>query len=102
MANFIYVSEHEDYRGSADGVILRAPSLTNYTVSITSGSISSPSFLSQSRIIRVAADTTCSIAFGTAPTATLTNPRMASNQTEYYAVPSTTNTTFKIAVIGNA
>lgn len=37
-------------------------------------------------VIRVHADAICSLAFGSAPTASTTTMRMAANQTEYFAV----------------
>lgn len=98
----LFISEHEDYRGPADGNIIRSPAITSQTVTITSSSVSSVSFQSQTRVIRVHADTTCSVLFGVAPSATLSSPRMATGQTEYYALPSTTNTTLKVAVIANS
>jgi hypothetical protein len=61
----------------------------------------SAAFNSQTRMVRLHKDagSPCSISFGTAPTATTSNARMAANSTEYNGVPVGQN--FKVAVIQN-
>ena len=50
-------------------------------------------------LVRLHTDGACSIAFGTNPTATTSNMRMALDQTEYFAVQPGTG--LKIAAISN-
>ena len=97
----LYVSEYEDY-GWSNKSVLRAPAITSQVVTIGASTLSSISFQPQTRVVRVHTDTTCSVVFGTAPSATLSSPRMATGQTEYHALPSTTNTTLRVAVIANS
>jgi hypothetical protein len=51
-------------------------------------------------MVRIHTDAICSISFGTAPTATATNRRLAANQTEYFGVPL--GGSYKVAVISNS
>jgi hypothetical protein len=50
-------------------------------------------------MVRVHTDSICSIAFGTNPTATTNNKRLAANTTEYFSVDP--GKSLKIAVITN-
>lgn len=54
--------------------------------SVSSTSLTSSSFLQNSYYIRLHTDAICSVNFGSTPTATTTNARLAANQTEYFAV----------------
>lgn len=74
-----------------------APPVTEQTVAIGGGSLSSAAFNAGTTLIRVHSDVISSIKIGSAPTATLTTSRLAAGQTEYYAVRPGD----KIAVIAN-
>lgn len=95
----LYVAEFSNLApaGSEFAQIVGTPPLAEQTVTIGSGSLSSNAFASFTRMIRVHADSICSIAFGPSPTATTTNMRLAANTTEYFGV----NPGTKIAVISN-
>lgn len=75
------------------------PSNAAQTVSITAGSVASSAFNANTTLVRLATDAICSVAFGTAPTASATTQRMAAGQTEYFHVPQ--GQSYKVAVITN-
>lgn len=75
------------------------PELASQTVAISGASAASGAFSDTTRLVRVHTDSICSIKFGTSPTATTSNRRMAANQTEYFGVPM--GQQFKVAVIAN-
>jgi len=62
-----------------------APPLVEQTVTIGTEE-SASAFSANTTYIRLHADATCSIAFGTAPTATTSTMRMVAGQTEYFVV----------------
>src|SRR5258706_7087271 len=77
------------------------PSLSEQTVVIGAGSLSSNAFNTNTRLVRLHTDVSCVIEFGTAPVAVVnTTRRLAANQTEYFGIPKGQN--FKVAVIANA
>lgn len=76
------------------------PPLNEQTLSIGVGSNASAAFQPQTRMVRLHTDAICSVAFGTNPTATTNNQRLAANQTEYKGVPLGQG--FKVAVIQNS
>ena len=96
----LYIAEYSFIpRQTGDGVqIAQMPPLAEQTVAIGAGSTSSSAFNANTRYIRVHTDVICSIAFGAAPTATVTNSRLSANSTEYFGVTSGQ----KIAVITNS
>lgn len=55
-------------------------------VDFSGGAAQSAAFGSTTRFIRVNTDAVCSISFGSNPTATTSNRRLAANQTEYFGV----------------
>lgn len=57
-------------------------------------------FANTTTLVRLNTDSICSIKFGTNPTATANNARMAANQTEYFSIPP--NSGWKVAVITNS
>jgi hypothetical protein len=59
---------------------------TNQQVAIGAGSVQSAAFASGTTLIRVHTDAICRIAFGDAPVAGPTTPRMAAGSTEYFGV----------------
>lgn len=98
----VYISEHEDYGQVTQSGIIPAATLTAHIVSVTATASLSSAFSSAARVIRIHTDTVCSVSFGTAPSATASSPRMAGGQTEYFFLPATTNTTFRISTITNS
>jgi hypothetical protein len=85
----LYVAEFATIGGSGNFPVQGSavPPLAEQTVAIGAGSVAcTNAFRANTLFVRVIVDATCSIAFGTAPTATTTNMRMAANQTEYFAV----------------
>lgn len=75
------------------------PPTAEQTVAIGAGSAASAAFNAGTAIVRIHADAICSVAFGTAPTATATSMRLAAGQTEYFTVAP--GSAFKVAVITN-
>lgn len=73
------------------------PAVATQTVSIGAGSVQSAAFNAATRFIRVCNDATCSVSFGTSPTATATSTRLPANSVEYFAVMPG----LKLAVITN-
>ena len=76
-----------------------APALADQTVAIGGSSAASAFLNVRTRVVRLATDATCSVAFGTTPTATVTTMRLAAGAVEYFGVPAGGN--FKVAVIAN-
>jgi hypothetical protein len=74
------------------------PPLAEYVVNIAGSSTASQLFGQYTALLRVNCDATCSIAIGFNPTATTTNKRLATNQTEFFGVSPGQ----QIAVISNA
>lgn len=85
----LYIEEYADLpllgNGQA-GQVARAPGVARQTVAIGGTSAQSAAFNAKTRYVRLHTDATCSILFGANPTATTSTPRMAANQTEYFAV----------------
>lgn len=95
----IYVTEHEKMTLSFGNLlpVVKMPPLASMTAPIGVSSTQTSGFGSSTYIVCVHADTICSVAFGTNPTATTSDRRIASNATEYFeVVPGQ-----KIAVIVN-
>lgn len=98
----LYITEY-GLLGNLNGVSAQAglePAITTQTVSIGGSTTSSSAFNAQTSMVRLHTDSICSILFGTAPTASATTPRMAANQTEYFAVQKGAG--LKVAVITNS
>jgi hypothetical protein len=99
----LYIEEY-GLLGNVNGVAAQAPlqpSITTQTVSIGGSSTQSVAFNAQTSLVRLHTDVICSYLFGTASTATATTstPRMAANQTEYFAIQKGAN--LLVAVISN-
>jgi hypothetical protein len=75
------------------------PPVAEQTVAIGGTSAQSATFNAKTRFVRLHTDAICSVEFGTNPTATATDGRLAANQTEYRGVPE--GGTLKVAVITN-
>lgn len=97
----LYVTEFSNVLDLVGGPIQIAatPPIVDQTpVTIGVGSLSSAAFNAATRFVRLHTDAVCSVAFGTLPTATANNMRMAANQTEYFKV----NAGDSVAVIQNS
>lgn len=75
------------------------PSIDQAPVAIGGGSVQSALFGANTRVVRLHCDVICSVLFGTNPTVTTANKRLAANQTEYFGVPPGAG--FRVAVISN-
>ncbi len=98
----LYVAEFVSISGTGNFPVAGAQvaPVAEQTVAISGSTTAcANAFNAKSRFVRVHTDAICSIAFGTAPTAAITNMRMAANQTEYFGIPPGAN--YKVAVITN-
>lgn len=100
----LYISEHSDIAESLRGAvqILLEDGTTVVEQTIPISVVSTPCtnpFAATTRFVRIHSDAICSIAFGTSPTASTANKRLAANQTEVFGVKPGSN--FKVAVITN-
>ena len=95
----LYISEYAVLGSTQSGALPVAPepALAVQTVAIGGASAVSQPFSVQTRYVRLHSDAICSRLFGKAPTATVASPRMAADQTEYFAV----NPGDRVAVITN-
>ncbi len=97
----MYVSEFNFLGGTGNRPVqgVQTPPIAEQIVTIGGASTAiTNAFNANTTVIRVAVDTTCSIAFGATPVATTANMRLAGNQTEYFTViPGQ-----KVAVIANS
>lgn len=86
----LYVSEFESPGGQAAfpfPVGNEGGNTTDQTpVDYSGGEAKSAAFAATTKLVRIHTDAICSIKFGTSPTATTSNRRMAAGQTEYYFV----------------
>jgi hypothetical protein len=82
-------------------VLVPAPKASGFVqqtpITLSGTSAQSAAFAAGTSLVRVHTDATCSVEFGSNPTATTNHLRMAADQTEYFAVVPGT----KIAVISN-
>lgn len=90
----LYITEY-----ASTSTPVQEPANAIQTVAIAAGSAASAAFQNNTNIVRLQTDVVCSIAFGTAPTASATTTRMAANQTETFKVPL--GAAYKVAVITN-
>lgn len=97
----LYITEFSNigFAGGAASQVAAQPHNVKQTVAIGGVSAQSSAFAANTSLIRLHTDAICSVQFGTNPTATATDARMAANQTEYFTVPMTG--THKVAVITN-
>src|SRR4051812_22342765 len=84
----LYISEYPSVgRDHNNGMsVAFVPALASQTVDNTGGTTQSAAFNDNTRLVRLETDSICSVKFGTNPTATTADPRLAANQTEYFAV----------------
>jgi hypothetical protein len=96
----LYIAEISDLGLDSYGRVVPAPLMppaVEQTVAIGGSSAQSNAFGSSTFFVQIHADTICSIAFGSSPTATTSNQRLAANDTRFYAVAPGQ----KVAVISN-
>lgn len=95
----LYITEFHTLGATPEGATfpLVPPAADQTPVAIGVGSTQSAAFNVSTRFVRLHADAICSVAFGSNPTATADNARLAANQTEYFAV----SPGHKVAVITN-
>lgn len=87
---FLYITEYASISVGQAGRVQQHPDeppLADNRIAITGGSTVSPVFNAQTRTVRIHTDTVCSIAVGVNPVASISNQRLAANQTEYKGVP---------------
>jgi hypothetical protein len=94
----VYIAEFSDVAHLNGCPIAMMPPLAEQTVAIGAEADSS-AFNDSTRYIRVQNDAICSIAIGTAPTASTSTLRLPADSTEYFAVPRGAG--YKISVITN-
>lgn len=85
----LYITEYENiaYVGDGRGVpVGLEPALATQKVSFTGTPGQSAAFNARTRFVRLHADGIMSIAFGTNPTAAVTDPRVAASTTEFFGV----------------
>lgn len=101
MASKLYVTEYSDLgqtvRGAAQ--VAKEPVIAEQVVDYSGGVAASSAFNAATTYVRVHTDSVCSIAFGTAPTATTSNRRLPADTTEYFAVP--VGSSYKVSAIAN-
>jgi hypothetical protein len=98
----LYVTEYAGLMPSpvgGQGQIPLEPPLAEQVVDYTGGVATSAAFNSKTRLVRIETDATCSVVFGTAPTATTSNGRFAANGVEFRGVPI--GQSFKVSAITN-
>jgi hypothetical protein len=95
----LYISEFKSLGSIGTHNVNAAPMppLVEQTVAIGAGSLQSNAFGANTQVIRVCADSVCSIEIGANPTATATTARIPANVPEYFAVQPGQ----KLAVIQN-
>lgn len=84
----LYVTEYASVgiqNGGSVGVAF-GPAIVSQQIVNTGGTTQSAAFNDKTKVVRLATDSICSVAFGTNPTATTADMRMGLNQTEYFAV----------------
>ena len=98
----LFVTEFRSVRNARAGLEPAAsvPPVAEQTVATAAGSAQSTLFNVATDLVRVHALANCCISFGTNPTATVTNMRMAAGATEYFSVPL--NGGLRVAVIASS
>lgn len=99
----LYITEFSQEGIDALGRVVPAAKqlpVAEQTVTIGGASAQSAALNASTTLVRLHTDTGCSVLFGSNPTATATNMRLALGQTEYFVVQA--NSGLKIAAISNA
>lgn len=95
----LYVTEFDELGKGEPGLaqIAKQPPIAEQTVAVGGASTPSATFNASTRFVRLHTDVICSFEFGSTPTATTSDARMAADNTEYFGVlPGQ-----KVAVISN-
>src|SRR5690348_4400661 len=94
-----YITEYIDLGNHAgqSAPIGMEPAAATQAVTFTGTHGESAALNGKTRFVRIHVDGIACIRFGTAPVAVTTDPRMAANQTEYFAVPQ--GQSFKISFV---
>jgi len=97
----LYVTEYAGVAYITPGgvPVPQNPPIASQVVDYTAGVAASTAFNPATKLIRIHADSICSVAFGTAPTATTGTARLIAGQTEYHGVPK--GKAFKVSAITN-
>jgi hypothetical protein len=98
----LYVTEFADIgtsRNARPTQVAQIPQIATSVVTVSASSSTGAVFNTNTNLVRLQADTVCSVVFGITPSATTTSPRMAANQTEYFVVPA--NGSYRVSVISN-
>ncbi len=95
----LYVSEYSSLTKNNDIPVPMEPINADQVVDYNAGAAASAAFKANTRFVQIQPDSICSIAFGTAPTATTSNKRMAAGETRIYEVPQ--GASYKISAITN-
>lgn len=98
----LYVTEFSDIgqtvRGASQIAAVNSGTVDQTPVTFST-STQSAAFNAATVLVRIHTDAICSIAFGTNPTATTSNFRMAADQVEYFSVP--VGQSYKVAAVSN-
>lgn len=86
MVARIFITEYAD-TGPLSPALAQEPMNADQTIDFTAGVTPSAAFKNNTKLVRLHVDSIASVAFGTAPIATVTNRRMVAGQTEYFQVP---------------
>lgn len=96
----LFVSEYAEQARDLRGYLVAAgqePTLAEQQVAVGGSSTQSAAFNAKTAFVRVHTDAVCYVAFGTSPTASSSQKRLAANSTEFFGVPA--GKAFKVAVI---
>jgi len=102
MANILYVTEYADayHGGSTDQAsFVTEPANADQAIDFTAGATASSAFKNNTRLVRITSNAICSVLFGTNPTATVNNSRMAAGTERIIGVPMGAG--FKVSAITN-
>jgi hypothetical protein len=98
MANNLSITEYAQLSNNPDSTpILSEPSNAQQNVTLSASSIQSASVKSNTQYVRLVTDTTCSVAFGTNPTAVTATRLLIAGVPEIVKIPLSSN--WKIAAV---
>ena len=96
----LFISEYAEQARDVRGYLVAAgqePTLAEQQVAIGGTSTQSAPLNAKTAFVRVHTDAVCHVAFGSNPTSTPSQKRLAANSTEFFGVPA--GQAFRIAVI---
>jgi hypothetical protein len=96
----VYIQEYAEQARDNNARTIPAgqePPVTSQTVAIGGASVQSSAFNAKTCFVRIHTDAICSVKFGSNPTVTATDARLAANTTEFFGVRPGE----KVAVITN-